>query len=110
MCTSQPPLQLSPQPFWRFTHWCHQHRHSAQSFLRWTARSKSDPFANTIMSLLGSSLLACSICTRPADMPVLCRDKVSSALYFKYNTQLGPPYTVLVDTNFINFSIRNKVR
>lgn len=36
-------------------------------------------------------------------------DKASSALFFKYNTQLGPPYQVLVDTNFINFSIRNKV-
>jgi U3 small nucleolar RNA-associated protein 24 len=35
---------------------------------------------------------------------------VSSALFFKYNTQLGPPYQVLVDTNFINFSIKNKVR
>lgn len=46
----------------------------------------------------------------PLTQEVLCRDKVSSALYFKYNTQLGPPYTVLVDTNFINFSIRNKVR
>jgi hypothetical protein len=34
---------------------------------------------------------------------------VSSALFFKYNTQLGPPYQVLVDTNFINFSIKNKV-
>lgn len=40
---------------------------------------------------------------------VACRDKVPSALYFKYNTQLGPPYQVIVDTNFINFSIRNKV-
>ena len=39
----------------------------------------------------------------------VCRDKTPSALYFKYNTQLGPPYQVLVDTNFINFSIRNKV-
>ena len=39
----------------------------------------------------------------------ICRDKVTSALYFKYNTQLGPPYTVLLDTNFINSSIRNKV-
>jgi len=29
-----------------------------------------------------------------------------SALFFQYNTQLGPPYHVLVDTNFINFSIR----
>jgi len=34
---------------------------------------------------------------------------VSSALYFKHNTQLGPPYRVLVDTNFINFSIQNKL-
>jgi U3 small nucleolar RNA-associated protein 24 len=32
-----------------------------------------------------------------------------SALFFQYNTQLGPPYHVLVDTNFINFSIRNKL-
>jgi U3 small nucleolar RNA-associated protein 24 len=29
-----------------------------------------------------------------------------SALWFQYNAQLGPPYQVLVDTNFINFSIR----
>lgn len=32
-----------------------------------------------------------------------------SALFFQYNTQLGPPYHVLVDTNFINFSIRKKL-
>lgn len=37
------------------------------------------------------------------------RPQVSSALYFKHNTALGPPYRVLVDTNFINFSIQNKV-
>ncbi|WKA05879.1 hypothetical protein VitviT2T_023815 [Vitis vinifera] len=34
---------------------------------------------------------------------------VPSALFFKYNTALGPPYRVLVDTNFINFSIQNKL-
>ncbi|CAI5459892.1 unnamed protein product [Closterium sp. Yama58-4] len=34
---------------------------------------------------------------------------VSSALFFKHNTALGPPYQVLVDTNFINFSISNKL-
>ncbi|EXC22884.1 hypothetical protein L484_007493 [Morus notabilis] len=34
---------------------------------------------------------------------------VSSALFFKHNTALGPPYRVLVDTNFINFSIKNKL-
>lgn len=33
----------------------------------------------------------------------------SSALFFKYNTQLGPPYYVIVDTNFVNFSIKNKI-
>jgi len=30
----------------------------------------------------------------------------NTALFFQYNTQLGPPYRILVDTNFINFSIR----
>ncbi|EZA55622.1 hypothetical protein DMN91_006702 [Ooceraea biroi] len=33
----------------------------------------------------------------------------SSALFFQYNMQLGPPYHILVDTNFINFSIKNKL-
>jgi hypothetical protein len=40
---------------------------------------------------------------------VICRPQVSSALFFSYNTALGPPYRVIVDTNFINFSIQNKV-
>ena len=30
-------------------------------------------------------------------------------MFFKYNTALGPPYRVLLDTNFINFSIKNKL-
>lgn len=33
----------------------------------------------------------------------------SSALFFQYNTQLGPPYHILVDTNFVHFSIKNKL-
>ena len=32
-----------------------------------------------------------------------------TSLFFQYNTQLGPPYHILVDTNFINFSIRKKL-
>ena len=32
-----------------------------------------------------------------------------SAMFFKFNTQLGPPYRVLVDTNFINFAIKNNL-
>jgi U3 small nucleolar RNA-associated protein 24 len=35
--------------------------------------------------------------------------QVPTALFFQYNQALGPPYHVLVDTNFINFSIKNKL-
>ena len=33
----------------------------------------------------------------------------SSSLFFRYNTALGPPYQLLIDTNFINFAIQNKL-
>ncbi|EGD75437.1 hypothetical protein PTSG_06512 [Salpingoeca rosetta] len=36
-------------------------------------------------------------------------EQASSALYFHYNTQLGPPYHILIDTNFINFALQNKL-
>lgn len=35
--------------------------------------------------------------------------QTSSALFFKYNTSLGPPFHIIIDTNFINFSIQNKL-
>ena len=35
--------------------------------------------------------------------------KAPSELFFSYNTSLGPPYHILVDTNFINFAIQNKL-
>ena len=31
----------------------------------------------------------------------------SSAMFFQYNTALGPPYHILIDTNFVNISIKN---
>ncbi|AQK60613.1 PIN domain-like family protein [Zea mays] len=48
---------------------------------------------------------------KDADKEKLGRNvpQVSSALFFSYNTALGPPYRVIVDTNFINFSIQNKL-
>ncbi|KAK4746426.1 hypothetical protein SAY87_012738 [Trapa incisa] len=46
----------------------------------------------------------------PRNVQVFSGPNVPSALFFKYNTGLGPPYNVLVDTNFINFSIQNKVK
>lgn len=33
----------------------------------------------------------------------------SSSLFFKYNSKLGPPFHILLDTNFVNFSIKNKL-
>merc|ERR1712118_193909 len=35
--------------------------------------------------------------------------KVPSTLFFKFNTNLRPPYRILVDTNFINMSIQMKL-
>lgn len=35
--------------------------------------------------------------------------QVASSLFFRHNSALGPPYRLLLDTNFINFSIKNKL-
>lgn len=39
------------------------------------------------------------------------RNKIPTptSLFFSYNNELGPPYRLLIDTNFINFSIMNKL-
>ncbi|EIE18724.1 Fcf1-domain-containing protein [Coccomyxa subellipsoidea C-169] len=47
--------------------------------------------------------------TKDSEKAVRHVDKTPTALFFKYNTQLGPPYQVLLDTNFINFTIKNKI-
>uniref|UniRef100_T1JXU2 PIN domain-containing protein n=1 Tax=Tetranychus urticae TaxID=32264 RepID=T1JXU2_TETUR len=33
----------------------------------------------------------------------------SSLMFFNYNQQLGPPFRIICDTNFIKFSIKNKL-
>lgn len=33
----------------------------------------------------------------------------ASSMFFQHNAALGPPYRVLVDTNFINFALQNKI-
>jgi U3 small nucleolar RNA-associated protein 24 len=30
-------------------------------------------------------------------------------MFLRYNSALGPPYHVLLDTNFINFVVQNKL-
>lgn len=45
----------------------------------------------------------------PLELKVNEKPQQSSALFFQYNTQLGPPYHILVDTNFVHYSIKNKL-
>ena len=45
----------------------------------------------------------------PLNKPDCHREQPASSMFFRYNTALGPPYHVLLDTNFINFSIQNKL-
>ncbi|CAN8009256.1 rRNA-processing protein FCF1 homolog [Ixodes scapularis] len=45
----------------------------------------------------------------PHTVKVTEAPQYSSALFFKYNTQLGPPFRILIDTNFVNFAIKNKL-
>ena len=40
---------------------------------------------------------------------LLLSTQAPTSLFFTHNAALGPPYRVLVDTNFINFSIKNKL-
>lgn len=35
--------------------------------------------------------------------------QVSSSLFFQYNTALVPPYSVLVDTNFLSLTVQHKL-
>ena len=35
--------------------------------------------------------------------------KPSTALFFSYNMSLGPPYQIILDTNFISLAIQNKI-
>ncbi|CAH6718178.1 rRNA-processing protein Fcf1p [[Candida] jaroonii] len=35
--------------------------------------------------------------------------QVSSSLFFQYNQSIKPPYQILIDTNFFNFSIQKKI-
>ncbi|OZC06620.1 hypothetical protein X798_06395 [Onchocerca flexuosa] len=30
-------------------------------------------------------------------------------MFLKYNTQLGPPFHIIIDTNFVNFSIKYRI-
>lgn len=35
--------------------------------------------------------------------------QVSSAMFFQFNQSIKPPYQIIIDTNFFNFSIQKKI-
>lgn len=37
------------------------------------------------------------------------RPQVSSALFFQYNSSLTPPYSILIDTNFLSHTVQRKL-
>ena len=53
--------------------------------------------------------LAAKLAKQKADDAVRSVAQTPSGLFFTHNASLGPPYRVLVDTNFSNFSIQNKL-
>jgi len=54
-----------------------------------------------------SSVRLC--CETLRSSKVFCSAPVASSLFLAHNTSLVPPYRVLIDTNFINFSLQNKL-
>ena len=72
---------------------------------------KTRKFAETkrIISKNDGRLKAKEVATRVQEFDVRNHEQIPVALWFKHNQALGPPYRVIVDTNFINFSIKNKI-
>eukprot|EP00667_Euglena_gracilis_P023663 EG_transcript_26827 len=47
--------------------------------------------------------------TRDNQGQLVRQEQANSAMYLRWNRALGPPYRVLMDTNFINFSMQAKL-
>lgn len=52
---------------------------------------------------------AAPIVQKPSDKARLDSNPDPSSMFFRYNPNLGPPFRILLDTNFINFSVANKL-
>lgn len=49
------------------------------------------------------------IVAKKTDAQILRENRNPSSMFFQYNPNLGPPFRVLIDTNFVNFSVSNKL-
>lgn len=52
---------------------------------------------------------AAPIIQKPSDKSRLAANPNPTSMFFRYNPNLGPPFRILLDTNFINFSVTNKL-
>lgn len=52
---------------------------------------------------------AAPIIAKTSDKQKLTNNPNPSSMFFRYNPSLGPPFRVLIDTNFVNFSVSNKI-
>lgn len=46
---------------------------------------------------------------KETDAAQLAAHPAPASMFFRFNPALGPPFRVLIDTNFINFSVTNKL-
>ena len=49
------------------------------------------------------------IVAKKTDKQILSARPNPTSMFFQFNPSLGPPFRVLLDTNFINFSVANKI-
>lgn len=52
---------------------------------------------------------AAPVVGKVSDKDKLAANPNPASMFFQYNPSLGPPFRVLIDTNFINFSVTNKL-
>ncbi|CAN8065452.1 unnamed protein product [Agarophyton chilense] len=52
---------------------------------------------------------AAPVLAKKSDKDLLVNNSTPSSMFFRFNPSLGPPFRILLDTNFINFSVANKI-
>mmetsp|Transcript_5874 Transcript_5874/g.17627 ORF Transcript_5874/g.17627 Transcript_5874/m.17627 type:complete len:199 (+) Transcript_5874:46-642(+) len=52
---------------------------------------------------------AAPVVGKESDEAKLAATPTPASMFFNYNSALGPPYHVILDTNFFNFSVKNKL-
>lgn len=46
---------------------------------------------------------------KKTDAAIIAAHPAPASMFFQYNPALGPPFRVLIDTNFVNFAVSNKL-